>query len=149
MGYKLGVDFRTGLVHGCGTGAEKARSQMAGERYEWTIEWYETELGEVPARIFLGDLEGRPREEPLALLVMIGRWGNQFAEPRSASLGRGLFELRGHQVRMIYMFRPGRRILILDGMVKKRDKIPNAFLKRVRGMQAAVLTRDRQRKRGP
>jgi hypothetical protein len=34
-------------------------------------------------------------------------------------------------------------------MVKKRDKIPNAFLKRVRGMQAAVLTRDRQRKRGP
>jgi hypothetical protein len=47
------------------------------------------------------------------------------------------------------MFRPGRRILILDGMVKKRDKIPTAFLKRVRAMQAAVLTRDRQRKRGP
>jgi hypothetical protein len=39
---------------------------MGGERNEWTIEWYETELGEVPARTFLGHLEGRPREEALA-----------------------------------------------------------------------------------
>jgi len=136
-------------VQWCGSGAEKARGHVAGERNGWTIEWYETELGEVPARTFLGDLEGRPREEALALLVMAGRWGNQLGEPKSAPLGHGLFELRGHQVRMLYMFRPGRRILILDGMVKKRDKMPTAFLKRVRAMQAAVLTRDRQRKRGP
>jgi len=122
---------------------------MAGERNGWTIEWYETELGEASAKTFLGYLEGRPRDEALALLVMVRRWGNQLGEPRSAPLGHGLFELRGHQVRMVYMFRPGRRILILDGMVKKRNKIPTAFLKRVRAMQAAVLTRDRQRKRRP
>ena len=122
---------------------------MAGEQNAWTVDWYETRVGEVPARSFLAGLEGRPREEALALLVLARRWGNQLAEPKSKPLGHGLFELRGHQVRMVYMFRPGRRVLILDGIVKKKDKIPSAFLNRVRAMQAAVLTRDRQRKRGP
>jgi hypothetical protein len=44
----------------------------------------------------------------------------------------GLFELRGHQVRIFYMFRPGRRIVLLDGIIKKQDAIPRDVVKRMR-----------------
>jgi len=44
----------------------------------------------------------------------------------------GLFELRGHQVRMFYIFLPGRRAVMLDGMIKKQDGIPSEVLERVR-----------------
>ena len=35
-------------------------------------------------------------------------------------------------------FRPGRRIVVLDGMVKKRQDIPADVLARVRAYQQAV-----------
>jgi hypothetical protein len=40
---------------------------------------------------------------------------------------------------------------ILDGMVKKQDKIPNDVIKRLRGMQQALATADAKAKakRGP
>jgi len=75
--------------------------------------------------------------------------GNQLRPPRSEPLGDGLFELRGHQVRIFYGFRPGRRIVLLDGMVKKRDKIPTRVLERVRGYQQEVRTKDAKAVRGP
>jgi hypothetical protein len=60
------------------------------------------------------------------------------ARPTRKLVDAGLFELRGHQVRIFYTFRPGRRIVLLDGMIKKRDDIPRAVLKRVRGYLAEV-----------
>ena len=55
------------------------------------------------------------------------------------------------QVRLFYVFRPDRTSLILDGMVKKQDKIPNDVIKRLRGMQQALATADAKAKakRGP
>ena len=50
--------------------------------------------------------------------------------PRRGS--RRVIELRGHQVRIFYMFLPGHRIVLLDGMVKKQDEIPKDVLRRVR-----------------
>ncbi len=45
----------------------------------------------------------------------------------------GLFELRGKEVRLFYRFRPGRRVVLLDGEIKKRNEIPKRVLARVRG----------------
>ena len=39
---------------------------------------------------------------------------------------------REGQIRIFYLFRPGRRIVLLDGIIKKQDKIPRDVLKRVR-----------------
>ena len=59
-------------------------------------------------------------------------------EPRSKSLGNGLFEARGKQVRLFYVFRPGFRIVFLDGMLKKRGDIPDRVMRRLRKMQGEV-----------
>ena len=47
------------------------------------------------------------------------------------------------------MFRPGRQLLMLDGMVKKRDEIPRDVMKRLRQMQQAIAVTDAKAKRGP
>lgn len=54
-----------------------------------------------------------------------------------------MFELRAHPrpVRIFYVFQPGRRIVVLDGIVKKKEKIPADVLKRVRGYQRDVESR--------
>lgn len=53
-----------------------------------------------------------------------------------------LWELRGHQVRIFYTFRPGRRIVGLDGITKKQDEIRSADLRRVRRYLRAVMEED-------
>jgi hypothetical protein len=73
---------------------------------------------------------------PLIKILQIR--GNLLREPLSEALGEGLFELRGDQVRIFYTFRPGRRIVLLDGLIKKRGKVPPAILRRMRAMQKQI-----------
>ncbi len=101
--------------------------------------------GESPAQTFLGGLGGRDRVEALALVKLLAEQGNAVKMPHSKPLGEGLFELRGGPVRLFYTFGLGRRIVLLDGMVKKRQEIPPGVLKRVRRYQRALETAERER----
>jgi hypothetical protein len=42
------------------------------------------------------------------------------------------------------MFLPGQQIVLLDGMVKKRDDIPATVLRRIRLLQSEVLAAKRE-----
>lgn len=113
---------------------------------EWQLEDYETDTGRLPVAEFLEGLtDERATREAAALLLLLRERGNTLRSPKSEALGEGLFELRGHQVRIFYVFRPGRRIVLLDGIVKKQDRIPRDVLTRVRQYQAAVGAADRRR----
>ena len=85
-------------------------------------------------------------EEAAALLLQLRARGNTLREPRSKALGEGLYELRGQQVRIFYMFRPGRRITLLDGMVKKQDRIPADLMARLRRFQQEIEALDARRR---
>ena len=104
----------------------------------WTIEEYVTARGENLVLTFLSAQSGRVRAEAIALLKLLKERRNLLGMPHSKSLGQGLFELRGTQVRIFYMFRPGRRITLLDGMLKKRDRIPKRTLERLKRFQKEV-----------
>ena len=99
-------------------------------------------------KVFLESLESDEANlaDTLALLELLEAKGNTLRPPRSDSLGGGLFELRAHPhpVRIFYVFRPGRRIVVLGGMVKTKGKIPGHVLKRVRGYQGDVESRIEQ-----
>ena len=105
----------------------------------WTIQEYRTASGQSPFRVFVDGLEDRDLAETRALVKLLAEFGNTLREPRSKALGGGLYELRGSQVRIFYMFRPGRKVVVLDGIVKKQDKIPKDTLRRVRKYQRDVL----------
>ena len=106
----------------------------------WTLAFYETPRGERPAAAFVEQLPEPARADVVALLVALRARGNQLRPPHSKPLGDGLFELRSvkHGVRVFYMFQPEHRIVLLDGMVKKRDDIPPPTLRRLRTLQADV-----------
>ena len=108
------------------------------EQARWTIDDYTIASGESPVRTFLSVLQDRDKVEAFALIQLLSERGNTLRLPHSRSLGEGLNELRGKQVRIFYVFRPQRRIVLLDGMVKKRDDIPAAVLKRLRQLQREV-----------
>lgn len=104
----------------------------------WTIEEYALPGGEKPILTFLLGLVRRDKRDAIALLHLVQERGNQIRPPHSKLVETGLFELRGQQVRIFYIFLPGRRIVLLDGIVKKQDRIPEEVLKRVRGYRRAV-----------
>ena len=111
----------------------------------WTVEWYATPGGEKPLRAFLENLEDDEKNlaSALSLLELLESRGNTLRPPRSESLGGRLFELRAHPrpVRIFYIFAPGRRIVVLDGVVKKQDRISGDVLRRVRGYQRDAESR--------
>jgi hypothetical protein len=107
----------------------------------WTIDAYETDGGETPAWSFIRQLEGRDKIEAIALVKLLEEQGSQLRRPQSGALGNGLFELRGKQVRLFYVFVPGRLIVLLDGAVKKRNDIPPRTLARMRDLQTEVARR--------
>jgi hypothetical protein len=100
----------------------------------WLVEEYGTRV-----RDFIRDLtDDRAFKEARALIDLLADQGNRLRPPRSKPLGGGPFEMRGRQVRIFYTFRLGRRIVLLDAMVKKRDDIPPEILARVRALNNQV-----------
>jgi phage-related protein len=112
----------------------------------WTLTFYQTPRGERPAAAFVEQLPDPARAEVAALLAALRNRGTLLRPPHSKSLGEGLFELRSvkHSVRVFYMFLPGRQIVLLDGIVKKRDDVPAAVLRRIRALQSEVLLARRE-----
>jgi hypothetical protein len=104
----------------------------------WTIEEYRTEQGESLIRVFLSGLEGQTKVDAFALIKLVRERRNTLRLPHSKPLGEGLHELRKGPVRIFYVFRPGRRIMLLDGMLKKRGDIPPAMVKRLRQIQEKI-----------
>ena len=107
---------------------------MLSFHVRWTVTEYEHPSGEAPILSFLQTLTDDTKAEAIALMRIVAERGNVLHEPLSKALGSGLFELRGRRsgVRIFYTFRPGRVIVLLDGIVKKRGNIPPAVLARVR-----------------
>lgn len=101
----------------------------------WRIEEYRTAAGETPVWAFIAGLPSDAKAEAIALIKLAEALGNKLREPHSKALGDGLFELRRNQVRLFYVFEPGQIIRLLDGMVKKQDRIPPDVLARVRSCQ--------------
>ncbi len=110
---------------------------------EWTILEYERTRGDVPVRTFIDSLTHRNANDAAALILKLRARGNMLRGRDSEIVTgqRNLFELRGHQVRIFYMFLPGRVAVLLDGIIKKQDKIPRADLDRVLGYQRDVERR--------
>jgi hypothetical protein len=100
--------------------------------------WKVEDRGDRVRNFIRGLTDDRAFVEAAALIKLVQERGNLLRKPRSEPLGDGLFELRGKQVRIFYVFRPGRRIVLLDGMIKKRGDIPSDVLAHLRQLQKEV-----------
>ncbi len=94
----------------------------------WILQQYEDSRGGRPVEKFLESLGEADRGAVKAKLVYLQERGNQLREPISKSLGGGLFELRVKAYRLFFCFRPGNRILVLHGFIKKSQATPKRDL---------------------
>jgi putative component of toxin-antitoxin plasmid stabilization module len=109
---------------------------------DWTVETYELPSGNRPYASFLDTLTGVAAVRAAALPTRLAK-AHDLRPPESKALGRGLFELRDHcGVRIFYLFRPGRRVVVLGGYLKKRQDIPAIVLRTMRAYQAEVEAND-------
>ena len=102
----------------------------------WAVHSLNTSRG-TTVEEFIEGLSDDAAEEAEALLEMLEAYGNKLRRPTSAALGDGLFEARGPTtgVRLFFVYAPRHRIIVLDGYVKKRQKIPAKIMTRIRKLQ--------------
>jgi len=103
----------------------------------WVVDDYRTPAAGRPVKDFLDRLSKRARPKVYAVLAMLEARGNQLAMPQSKAMGDGLYELRiAHPegpFRLLYCFRPGRRIILLHGFVKRTEETPQGAMALARG----------------
>src|SRR5580700_10788436 len=100
---------------------------------EWSVEEHKTAGGRSQFAQFVASLvDAKDIKDAAVLIGALRALGNQLREPRSKSLGNGLFELRGTSVRIYYGFLPGHRGVLIGGYVKKRTDTPAGILQLMR-----------------
>ena len=106
----------------------------------WTVTEYALPSGAVPVLTFLQGLAGDAKTEAVAVVKLVAERGNTLREPISKALGEGLFELRGRTsgVRIFYTFKPGRVIVLLDDVIKKRGA--DRVLERMRRLRKEAVS---------
>ena len=100
---------------------------------DFTVEFYETEMGQSPVREFLDDLERSDPGDFAAVLAGLAKLRNRqyHREPLSKALGHGMFELRHVgklNTRVLWFFARGRRIVAVYGIRNKGQGIPAGAL---------------------
>jgi len=100
---------------------------------EFTIEFYETEVGKCPVREFLDVLKSSDPDDFAAVLAGLEKLRNRqyHREPLSKALGDGLFELRHVgklNTRVLWFFVRTRKIVLVHGIRSKGRTIPSRDL---------------------
>lgn len=100
---------------------------------EFTLEFYESELGRVPVRKFLDALKASDPGDFAAVNAGLAKLRNSqyHREPLSKALDDGLFELRHVgklNTRVLWFFMKDRRIVVVHGIRNKGQAIPTRDL---------------------
>ena len=114
---------------------------MANGARRWTVQWYQTARGETPMRAFLAGLTPEQHDDALAVIELLAQHGNALRQ-HSKLVRDGLYELRRYQVRIFFVFRPGHRVVLLDGIVKKQDKLPPEAVERAERLKRDLEARE-------
>ena len=107
----------------------------------WTVEFYQTEAGQEVVLDFVHNLQMATQAKVARGLALLKTHGADLGMPHTKFLGNGLLELRirGRQeVRVLYIYAIGKRIIVLHAFVKKTQKTPRKELKIARDRQKEI-----------
>lgn len=112
---------------------------------KFDIIFYEKEDGTEPVKDFLLSLDVKMRAKMLRTITMLRDNGNNLREPESKSLGDGIMELRakiGSDIsRVLYFFVVGKKVILTNGFVKKKQKTPKSEIELAKRYRADYLSR--------
>ena len=95
---------------------------------ECTSIFYETVEGKSPVEEFIKSLDEETQDKFILKQQLLEDLGPQLRYPHTDHIGEGIFELRFKgkegQVRVLFFFFYGKRIIFTHGFVKKTQKTP-------------------------
>ena len=116
---------------------------------EYEVIFYDKADGTEPAKDFILSLDKKMRAKMLRTISLLADNGPDLREPCSKPLGDAIFELRakvGSDIsRVLYFFIVGRRVILINGFIKKTQKTPPAELERAKRYRADYLGREENR----
>jgi len=114
---------------------------------KYEIMFYATRREEVLFQTFLDSMTDKLRAKVMKLLDLLEEHGPNLKRPYSDTLRDGIRELRcqqGHNnIRALYFFFKGKKIIITHGIIKKTDKVPVAEIDRALSYKRDFETRNK------
>ena len=90
----------------------------------YILEWYYDKNGySVGYNYFLGTIQEQKRKF-LVLVKRMGDFGKIFDKTKFRNEGEGIFEFKPQPDRYLSFFTDDKKIIVLNGFVKKTDKLP-------------------------
>ena len=114
---------------------------------EYTCIFYETADGRKPAEEFIESLDAETQDKFIIKQQLLQDFGPQLRYPHTDHLGEGIFELRFKgkegQIRVLFFFFYGKRIIFAHGFVKKTQKTPRKEVEIAYERRKDFLTRNK------
>ncbi len=96
-----------------------------------TIEYAVLPDGRMPAKDFFDERSAKDKSRLLSLFERLGDHGRINNDQKFKKIvGTDFFEFKSFQIRVICFTLPGGRMVLTHGLVKKRDKLDRAELRR-------------------
>jgi phage-related protein len=103
---------------------------------EKKVIYYQDRKGRKPAKEFINNLESKTKGKVLARIQFLEQHWFEARRPIIDKIDKDLYEIRvifsGNQVRVIYAYMFKEYIVLLHGIIKKTDKIPENDILRAR-----------------
>ena len=116
----------------------------------WTVEFYEDVDGSVPVESFLDGLPKQQRAKALALVKVLEEQGTNLPFPYSSQVRGRLRELRTRfgktRLRILYFADTRRVFMLLHGLLKATDKLPESDIHKAEERMAAHAQRLERRR---
>ena len=110
---------------------------MRGLMEEYTCIFYKTIAGKSPVEDFIEGLEEKTQDKFILKKQLLQDFGPQLRYPHTDYIGEGIFELRFKgkegQIRVLFFFFYGKRIIFSHGFVKKTQKTPQKEIEIAKG----------------
>lgn len=94
--------------------------------------------GTYPAWEFLKTLDLADQKKMQVMFDRMAATGSIANRERFKKIEDDLWEFKSHQIRMPCFFKPGRKLYVTHGFIKKQNKIPKEEIERARRIMARV-----------
>ncbi len=99
----------------------------------WRVDFYEDVNGDAPVETFLNSLSDKERAKVMALIATLRQEGPSLPFPYSSQVRGRLRELRTQsgraKLRVLYFADAARTFVLLHGIVKNTDQLPEADIR--------------------
>jgi phage-related protein len=115
---------------------------------EYTCIFYESITGKSPVEEFIESLDPETQDKFILKKQLLQDFGSQLRYPHTDHIGDGIFELRFKgeegQIRVLFFFFYGRKIIFSHGFVKKTQKTPRREIEIAKERRKDFLARHKR-----